>query len=378
MLSKKALKELIETTHRYPGGFVVLEENLPKFVILDYENYRQLMRKKLSAKIQHLNILVTGGAGYIGSHTARLLVGAGHNVVTLDNLSTGFEEFVQGKFVKGDLSDVDFLDKFFTEEKFDAVIHFAACLSVPESVANPEKYYTNNLVNSLNLLNAMKMHKVDKIIFSSTCAVYSDRASAPMNEETAIEPASPYGESKAIFEKVLGDYANAFGIKSVSLRYFNAAGSSFDGILGPANPESSSLIPNVLNVALGKKDYLEVYGKDYNTSDGTGVRDYVHVLDLANAHILALDYLNEKTGSVAEIFNIGTGKGYSVLEVINQACDTTGKMIKFEVRDRRAGDPAEVYADTSKAEKVLGFHAEHSDLKTILDTHWAFHKKRFG
>jgi len=356
----------------------VLEENLPKFVILDYENYKKLMSKKLVSKKEHLKILVTGGAGYIGSHTARLLVGAGHSVVTLDNLSTGFEEFAQGKFVKGDLSDTELLDSLFAEEKFEAVMHFAASMSVPESVENPEKYYTNNVVNSLNLLNAMKMHKVDKIIFSSTCAVYSDRAQAPMNEQTAIEPASPYGESKAIFEKILGDYANAFGIKSVSLRYFNAAGASFDSVLGLANPESTSLIPNALNVALAKKDYLEVYGKDYTTADGTGVRDYIHVLDVANAHILALDYLNEIRGPIAEVFNIGTGKGYTVLEVINQACDSTDKMIKFEVRDRRPGDPAEVYADTSKAEKVLGFRAQHSDLKTILDTHWAFHKKRFG
>lgn len=380
MLSKKALQELLATTAKFPGGFMVLEEDKPKLVVLDYENFRRLSPKgtQIMKTQPKKNILITGGAGYIGSHAARLLMQRGFNVTTLDNLSTGFVDLAQGRFVNGDLADQGLLDKIFAQGNFDAVMHFAASIEVGESVENPLKYYQNNTVNGLNLLQAMVKHKVNNIIFSSSCAVYAETAPVPISEAAPFGPISPYGETKVIFEHMLKWFGKAYGIKSVSLRYFNAAGASLDAELGLANPNSTLLIPNVLNVALGLKESLVVNGKDYNTYDGTAIRDYIHVQDLAEAHLLSLEFLESAPEADCEAFNVGTGHGYSVMEVINAVCEATGHMVRFECGPRRGGDREKVVADSSKIKKVLGFEPQYSDLKTIITTAWAWHQKRFG
>jgi len=381
MLSKKALQELLEAIRKYPGGFVVLEENSPKFAILDYDVYQNLQttpKNQVTETKKKMKILITGGAGYIGSHTARELSDAGHQITTLDNLSTGIREFAQGEFIKGDLADTDLLDSVFEEGKFDAVIHFAASIQVEESTRKPLEYYQNNVINGLNLLEAMVKHGVSDIVFSSSCTVYDEKSPVPMDENSPIKPSSPYGETKAVYENVLKWAAGAYNLRAVSLRYFNPAGAALDGALGLANPESSLLIPNVLDVAMGRKETLKVFGNDYPTQDGTGVRDYIHVLDLAAAHALALKYIREKMepGSY-DVFNVGTEKGYTVLEIINAVCDVTGRMVNFEMAPRRAGDRAEVIANASKIKQAMDFEPKYSDLKTIIETHWAFHKKRF-
>jgi UDP-glucose 4-epimerase len=323
-------------------------------------------------------VLVTGGAGYIGSHTARYLLQNGFEVVTLDNLSTGHKEFVSGTFIEGDLADPDLLERVFSEHQFDAVVHFAASIEVEESMKRPEKYYANNVVNGLNLLAAMVNHGVNNIVFSSTCVVYDEKVKSPVAETALINPTSTYGETKLVFENALKWFAPAYGINSIALRYFNAAGASLDATLGYAGKNPTHLIPNVLNVALGRKDSLTVFGNDYCTQDGTAVRDYIHVLDLAEAHRLSLDFMLESHAPVREVFNVGTGKGYSVLEVINAVCERTGHMVKFEIGPRREGDRELVVADACKIGKILGFKPKYSDLDTIIDTAWAWHKKYFG
>ncbi|MBI4054290.1 MAG: UDP-glucose 4-epimerase GalE [Candidatus Doudnabacteria bacterium] len=324
-------------------------------------------------------ILVTGGAGYIGSHAARHLIAQGCSVVTLDNLSTGKKEFAQGKFIKGDLADRELLDEIFTAEKIDAVMHFAASIEVEESVHDPGKYYRNNVFAGLNLLEAMAKHGVKRIVFSSTCTVYDERAASPLAEDAPLNPTSPYAETKLVFEHMLFWYAQACALQSVTLRYFNAAGASMDGSLGYAGENPTHLIPNILNVALGKKEVLTVFGNDFQTHDGTTIRDFVHVEDLAAAHYLALDYLlsARDTKPIVEVFNVGTGQGHSVLEIINEACDRTGHMIRFEVGPRRAGDRERVVADPSKISKVLGFVPKYSDIATIIDSAWRWHKAYF-
>ena len=340
MFSKKVIKELLEAVNVHPGGLMVLEENQPKLVILDYQSYQKMTLGKLStvAVPKPKKVLVTGGAGYIGSHTARYLLQNGFEVVTLDNLSTGHKEFVSGKFFEGDLADRDLLERVFGEHQFDAVVHFAASIEVEESMKQPEKYYQNNVVNGLNLLSAMVNHGVKNIVFSSTCVVYDEKVLSPVAEAATINPTSTYGETKLVYERALKWFALSYGINSVSLRYFNAAGASLDATLGYAGEDPTHLIPNVLNVALGRKDLLTVFGNDYGTHDGTAVRDYIHVLDLAEAHKLSLDFMFESVTPVCEVFNVGTGKGYSVLEVINAVCERTGHMVKFEIGPRREGD----------------------------------------
>lgn len=383
MFSKKALKELLEATSRYPGGLMVLEENKPKLVILDYQTYQQMTLGKVKTAEQKIaakkSVLVTGGAGYIGSHTAKLLSGLGFKVTTLDNLSTGKREFVSGKFVEGDLSDRQFLDDLFASERFDAVVHFAASIEVEESVKNPGLYYQNNVVGGLNLLQAMAKHQVLNLVFSSTCVVYDEKAESPIAENAPLLPTSPYGETKLVFENMLRWFGRAYGLTSVSLRYFNAAGASFDQTLGFTGESPTHLIPSALNVALGKKESMTVYGNDYATQDGTAVRDFIHVMDLAEAHVLALRHMFDKSErGLCEVFNIGTGRGYSVLEIINAICERTGHMVKFEIGPRRPGDRERVVADAAKAKAVLGFEPKYSDLATIIDTAWAWHKKYFG
>ena len=318
-------------------------------------------------------ILVTGGAGYIGSHTVRRLLDEGADVVVLDNLSTGHARFISCPLVVGDLSDTALLNKLFSEYEFEAVIHFAGSLIVEESMLLPGKYFDNNLVNGLNLLNAMAAHGVDKIIFSSTAAVYGEPQYQPVDENHPKLPVNPYGESKYIFEKILKWYGLAHNISAVVLRYFNAAGAHPDGSLGEDKPFATHLIPRVLGVAARYAEAIQVYGRDYPTPDGTCVRDYIHVCDLALAHWLALGKLRQEAGYF--IYNVGTGQGYSVAEVVNTAMEVTNKMIAIQAAPRRPGDPASLVADAAKIRQELKFEPQYSDLNTILSTAWAWQQK---
>ena len=382
MLSKRVLQELIAATKKYPTGLIVLEENEPKFVVVSYDHYqRTVQARKKSQLAAPKKVLVTGGAGYIGSHAARQLLESGYQVVSLDNLSTGHREFAQGEFVEGDLSDLVLLEELFSRHKFDAVMHFAAFIEVEESMKNPLLYFRNNVLNGIHLLEMCRAHNVKHFIFSSSCTVYGEEATVPISEEAPLVPVSAYGETKLIFEKMLRWHAAAHGLQAVSLRYFNAAGASLDSSLGLANEHSTLLLPNALHVAQGSRDVLTINGNDYPTQDGTAIRDYIHVLDLALAHQFALDYLvendNGRNGKF-EVFNVGTGKGYSVLEIINAVCEYTGHMVKFEYGPRRPGDRPVVIANPGKIQRVLGWQPQYSDLKTIITTAWAWHKKRFG
>lgn len=321
-------------------------------------------------------ILVTGGAGYIGSHTVKLLQESGREVLVLDNLSTGHASAVTCPLIVGDLSDKALLNKIFTEYEIEAVVHFAASLIVEESVRLPAKYFENNVTNGLNLLNAMTSHGIDKIIFSSTAAVYGEPHYVPVDENHPKVPINPYGESKLMFEKILKWYEKAYALSSISLRYFNASGASLDSSLGENKEEVTHLIPRVLKVASRHLDSLSVYGNDYPTSDGTAVRDYIHVLDLATAHLLALDKLDKDAGCFS--YNVATGKGYSVKEVACTAMEITNRMIPLQYEARRVGDPAILIADASKIKSELGFEPKHSDLETILSSTWNWHKKLLG
>lgn len=318
-------------------------------------------------------ILVTGGAGYIGSHTVRALQEKGLEVVVLDNLSTGHASAVTCPLIVGDLSDKQLLNRVFGEYKVDAVIHFAASLVVEESMLLPGKYFENNVVNGLNLLNAAAAHGVDKFIFSSTAATYGNPLEAMISEDHPRQPINPYGESKLMFEKILRWFSEAHGLSSVSLRYFNAAGASLDGKLGEDKQHVTHLVPRVLRVASRLQDELEIYGNDYETPDGTCIRDYIHVEDLAQAHVLALDKLNKDKGCFA--YNVGTGRGSSVSEVVSAAMEVTGRMVPIKYSPRRAGDPAALVADVIKIKAELGFLPKHSDLQTILRTSWNWHLK---
>ncbi len=318
-------------------------------------------------------ILVTGGAGFIGSHTVRLLQEHGQEVVVFDNLSTGHAKYLSCPLIVGDLADRELLNKIFSEYNISAVIHFAASLIVEESMLFPNKYFQNNVANALNLLQAMMNHKVNKIIFSSTAAVYGEPHYSPIDEEHPKLPINPYGESKLMFEKILKRYASAFDLSSVSLRYFNAGGASLDSSLGEDKAVVTHLIPQVLKVAARQQESLRIFGNDYPTPDGTCIRDYVHVLDLAQAHLLALNKLEQDTG--AFVYNVGTGTGHSVNEVVNAAIEVTGKMIPIEYAQRREGDPAALVADVQKIKSELGFEAKYSDLETIIRTAWNWHQK---
>lgn len=318
-------------------------------------------------------ILITGGAGFIGSHTARLLQEAGKRVVVLDNLSTGHAKYVSCPLIVGDLNDKVLLNKVFTNYQIDAVIHFAASLIVEESVSNPQKYFTNNVTNGLNLLEAMTMAGVNKIVFSSSAAVYGEPVYVPVDENHPKMPINPYGESKLMFEKILRWFGQAHGLSSVALRYFNAGGASLDATLGEDKETVTHLIPQVLRVAAKQQDVLKIFGNDYPTSDGTCVRDYIHVLDLAQAHLLALNKLDQESGNFC--YNVGVGRGISVNEVVCTTMEITNKMIPIEYSPRRAGDPAVLVADATKIKTELGFEPKYSDLKTIVSTAWAWHQK---
>ena len=296
-----------------------------------------------------MSILVLGGAGYIGSHTALELVKAGNDVVIADSLVTGYRSAVpeKARFYQGDLRDLDFLDNLFQQEKIDAVIHFAAYSLVGESVTDPLKYYDNNLYGTKVLLEAMVKNKVDKIVFSSTAATYGEPENIPILESDRTCPTNPYGETKLAMEKMFKWTAEAHGLRYVSLRYFNACGADESGNIGEAHNPESHLIPLILQVPNGKRETISIYGTDYDTPDGTCIRDYIHVTDLAQAHILAVQYLNN--GGKSDIFNLGNGVGYSVREVIETARKVTGHPIPATETPRRAGDPARIVASSEKA-----------------------------
>ena len=319
-------------------------------------------------------ILVLGGAGYIGSHTALELVKAGNEVVIADNLVTGYRKAIPegAKFYEGDLRDSHFLDNLFHQEKIDAVIHFAAYSLVGESVTNPLKYYDNNLYGTKVLLEAMVKNNVGKIVFSSTAATYGEPENIPILESDRTCPTNPYGETKLAMEKMFKWTAEAHGLRYVSLRYFNACGADESGTIGEAHNPESHLIPLILQVPNGKRETISIYGTDYDTPDGTCIRDYIHVTDLAQAHILAVQYLNN--GGESDIFNLGNGVGYSVREVIETARKVTGHPIPATETSRRAGDPARLVASSEKAKSVLGWKPVHDSLEEIIASAWNWHK----
>lgn len=318
-------------------------------------------------------ILVVGGAGYIGSHTVRLLAADDRKVIVLDNLVYGHADALvddEVVFIEGDLGDREVLDRVFTEHSIGAVMHFAAFAYVGESVTEPAKYYQNNLSAPLVLLDAMRDHGVNIFIFSSTCATYGNPQYVPIDEKHPQNPINPYGASKLMLERVLDDYSHAYGLKFAALRYFNAAGCSLDGLIGEDHNPETHLIPLVLEAAAGARPHITIFGTDYPTPDGTCIRDYIHVNDLARAHILAIDKLAE--GSESFKCNLGTGIGHSVQELISVAERVTGKTIPVKVGDRREGDPPELVAAPAKARELLGWEAEYKDLDMILKTAWAW------
>lgn len=318
-------------------------------------------------------VLVTGGAGYIGSHTAAELLLAKEDTVIIDNLQKGHKDaIIGGKFYKGDLRDGEFLDKVFSENDIDSVIHFAADSLVGESVGDPLKYYNNNMVSTLKLLTKMKDCAVKNIVFSSTAAAYGEPENTPILETDRTLPTNPYGETKLSVEKALKWADNAYGIKYVSLRYFNAAGAHVSGSIGEDHRPETHLIPIILQVALGKREYIQIFGDDYNTPDGSCVRDYIHVTDLANAHILALRKL--RNGGESSIYNLGNGKGFSVKEVVALVRKVTGAGIKEVIAPRRAGDPAVLVASSDRIQKELKWEPKYNELSTIIETAWNWHK----
>lgn len=321
-----------------------------------------------------MTILVLGGAGYIGSHTVYELIDNGEDVVIIDNLLTGHKEAVHPKarFYKGDIRDKEFLDSVFKKEKIDAVIHFAASSLVGESMEKPLKYYDNNLCGTKILLDSMVEHGIDKIVFSSTAAVYGEPERIPILETDKTEPTNTYGETKLSMEKMFKWVGKAHGLRYVSLRYFNACGAHVSGKIGEDHNPESHLIPLILQVPNGKREFISIFGEDYQTKDGTCIRDYIHVTDLAQAHILAVKYL--QNGGKSDIFNLGNGIGFSVKEVIETARKVTQNAIPAKVTPRRTGDPAKLIASSDKAKKVLGWKPQHAELDEIISTAWNWHK----
>ena len=320
-----------------------------------------------------MSVLVCGGAGYIGSHTVSELLDRGEDVVVADNLQKGHKKAVLGgKLMIGDLRDSDFLDKVFSENTIDSVIQFAADSLVGESVEDPLKYYNNNVVSTLSLLSKMKQYGVDKIVFSSTAATYGEPQNIPIMETDPTIPTNPYGQTKLAVEKALKWCYEAYDIKYTALRYFNAAGAHISGKIGEDHNPETHLIPIILQAALGQRDSITIFGDDYNTEDGTCVRDYIHVTDLADAHILALDKM--RADGKSNIYNLGNGNGFSVKEVVDITRKVTGVDIKAELGERRPGDPAILVASSEKAKKELNWKPKYNDLGTIIETAWKWHK----
>lgn len=325
-------------------------------------------------------ILVTGGAGYIGSHTVLALLKAGYDAVILDNLVYGHQDLVEEvlkvPLIVGDIGDRALLDRLFITYNISAVIHFSAYAYVGESISAPAKYYRNNVANTLNLLGAMREASVDKLVFSSTCATYGVAQSVSITEKHPQVPINPYGASKLMVERILQDFQSAYRLKYVCFRYFNAAGADPNGLLGEDHNPEPHLIPLVLLAALGKRKFVSIFGTDYPTPDGTCIRDYIHVADLANAHILGLEYLLKDGKS--EVFNLGNGNGFSIKQVIETAKKVTGRDIPVQVGDRRAGDPPILVGSGEKARQILGWQPQYSELNDILSHAWQWHLKRHG
>ncbi|MBO9679730.1 MAG: UDP-glucose 4-epimerase GalE [Acidovorax sp.] len=323
------------------------------------------------------NILVVGGAGYIGSHMVWLLGQRGVNVVTLDNLSAGHRDAVlHGELVVGDMADRAVLDRVLSSRRFDAVMHFASYIQVGESVTDPAKYYLNNVAHTLALLAAMRDHGVQRFVFSSTAAVFGEPRYSPLDERHPREPINPYGRTKWMIEQALDDYDRAYGLRSVSLRYFNAAGAHPEALLGERHEPETHLVPLVLQAASGRRPHVTVFGRDYDTPDGTCIRDYIHVMDLAEAHWQALRYL--ANGGATRAFNLGNGDGYSVQQVVDTARAVTGRPIAVQEGARRAGDPARLVADAALARAVLQWQPRHGDLRTIVQDAWRWESRTAG
>lgn len=321
--------------------------------------------------------LVTGGAGYIGSHTVKALAQAGHTCLTYDNLSTGHRDFVRwGPLIEGDIRDAGTLESVFAAHAIDAVVHFAAVAYVGESVRDPGRYYDININGTRTLLDVMVRARVGRMVFSSSCAVYAARGDAPLTERDAVGPVNPYGFSKLVCEQMLADYETAHGLRSIRLRYFNAAGADPDGEIGEHHDPETHLIPLVLDAAAGRRDAIAVFGSDYATRDGTAVRDYVHVSDLAAAHVTAAEHL--VAGADSALFNLGTGTGASVREVIDAARRVTGRRIGSVDAARRPGDHPVLVAGAEQARQDLSWRPQRSDLETVLRDAWAWSQSRFG
>ncbi len=316
-----------------------------------------------------MKILVVGGAGYIGSHMVKKLAKAGNDVITLDNLSYGYRDAVKyGEFVEGDLGDDSVLDSIFKTGDIDAVMHFAGFIQVGESMKKPSMYYHNNVSNTLVLLDAMLRHEVKNFIFSSTAAIFGEPEYTPIDEKHIKQPINPYGHSKLMIEQVLDDYDAAYGLRATCLRYFNAAGADPDGELGERHVPETHLIPLILQAASGRREDIKVFGDDYETNDGTCVRDYIHINDLCDAHLLALQKMMKDDQSAR--YNLGNGKGFSVKQVIDVAKEVSGNDFKVSIEPRRAGDPAVLVADASLAKQALNWQPEFAELKDIVQTAW--------
>lgn len=322
-------------------------------------------------------LLVIGGCGYIGSHMAKCLLNAGHQVLVLDDLSAGFSDsLLGGDLVVGDCGDRALLDELFSSEKLDGVLHFASLIQVGESVVNPAKYYQSNVAKTLTLLEAMKDHGVGPLIFSSTAAVFGEPVRIPIDEAHPRQPINPYGMSKHMVEAMLRDFDRAYGLRSVALRYFNAAGADPEARIGERHEPETHLIPLALQAVLERRPALKVFGRDYDTPDGTCIRDYIHVDDLADAHLLALEYL--WNGGQSTAFNLGNGAGFSVQEVLDTVARVTGRPVPAEDAPRREGDPARLVADACMAKSTLGWKPRYADLETIVRHAWQWEQKRPG
>jgi UDP-glucose-4-epimerase GalE len=319
-------------------------------------------------------LLVTGGAGYIGSHVCKAAAAAGYLPVTFDNLGGGHRQAVRwGPLEKGDLSDAERVAAVLERWQPEAVIHMAGLIDTAESVRDPSRYYSHNVAATVVLLDAMRQAGVPSLIFSSSAAVYGEPSYTPIDEKHACAPLSPYGASKLMVERILQDYFRAYGLKSVALRYFNAAGADIEGEIGEAHPCETHLIPLILEAAAGKRKKVAIHGEDYDTRDGTCIRDYIHVSDLASAHVLAVQHLHAREGAFA--YNLGSGEGATVREIVEAAARVSGRAVPIEVSPRRSGDPAVLLADPREAKAQLGWQPVQSDLDTILASAWAWHKK---
>jgi len=321
-----------------------------------------------------MKVLVVGAAGYIGSHMVKMLHLAGHDVVTLDNLSNGYRDAVlYGEFVEGDIADRAMLDQLFSAHSFDGVMHFASYIQVGESVEKPSMYYENNVSNTLNLLSAMAVADIRSFIFSSTAAIFGEPDYVPIDEKHSRLPINPYGHSKLMVEQILKDFDKAYGMKSVCLRYFNAAGADADGQLGERHIPETHLIPLVLQAASGRRDTISIFGTDYDTPDGTCIRDYIHIEDLCSAHLLALESL--VAGDESRVYNMGNGQGYSIRDVIDTVKKVTGSDFDVIESPRRDGDPARLVADSARLQKELGWKPKYPELETIILHAWNWEQK---